>query len=304
MEGYTKVIVNPAAGAHSTYRKWPEICRLLQSCGLSFDYDFTDGKGHAIEIARNAAGNGYRFLVAVGGDGTIHEVANGILETENGSETTLGIICTGTGSDLSRSIGISREASLSCLSLKAFHQRKIDVGRVTYERDGQAHSRYFVNSAGIGFDAAVVDATERLPKYGGGTLPYLVGLARSFLHYRNKTVVLTVNGQKMHPQRVLSIVVANGAYFGGGMRVAPEAKTDDGLFDVVTVGDFGKLELLRVFPRVYKGTHLSYPKIDLIKGTVVTVTSAESFLLHADGELLGNGPVSFELLPRALNLVT
>jgi diacylglycerol kinase (ATP) len=303
MKGNTKIIVNPAAGAKSTHRKWPEIKKLLQNSGLVFDFDFTDGKGHAIEIARQAAGDGYRFLVAVGGDGTIHEVANGILETDNNAETALGVICTGTGSDLSRSVGIPRDLAGACEVLRTANKRRIDVGRVTYERDGRTLSRYFVNSAGIGFDAAVVDATERLPKYGGGTLPYLLGLARSFLRYRNKTVTITMDDQQSRRERVLSVVVANGQYFGGGMRVAPEAKTDDGLFDVVTIGDFGKLEIVRVFPRVYKGSHLTYPKIGLTRGKTVTISSAEPFLLHADGELLGNGPVRFELLPAALTLV-
>jgi diacylglycerol kinase (ATP) len=303
MMGNAKIIVNPAAGAKSTYRKWPEIRRLLQSRGLVFDFSFTDGKGHAVEIARQAASDGYRFLVAVGGDGTIHEVANGILETDNSSETVLGVICTGTGSDLSRSVGMPRDIVGACNSLKAGNTRRIDAGKVTYERDGRICSRYFVNSAGIGFDAAVVDATERLPKYGGGTLPYLLGLARSFLRYRNKTVAITIDGRKSREVKVLSVVVANGQYFGGGMRVAPEAKTDDGLFDVVTIGDFGKLEIVRVFPRVYKGSHLTYPKIGLERGKAVTISSGEPFLLHADGELLGNGPVRFELLPAALALV-
>jgi diacylglycerol kinase (ATP) len=304
MKLHAKVIVNPAAGANSTRRKWPGIADLLKGGGLSFDYEFTQAKGHAIEIAREAAGDGYRYLVAVGGDGTVHEVANGIMATANADKTALGIVCTGTGSDLSRSVGISRDFARVCSSFTTPRTRKIDIGLVRYRSEGRARERYFINSAGIGFDATVVAATEKLPKYFGGTVPYLVGLIRSFVGYRNKTATFRIGNRPPEKARILSMVVANGGFFGGGMHIAPEARLDDELFDVVIIGDFGKLELLKVFPRVYKGSHLTYPKIRLVRDTRVSIESNETFLLHADGELLGQGPVDFSLLPHALNLMT
>ena len=300
---FAKVIVNPAAGANSTHHKWPGIQRCLRNAGLSFDYQLTEGKGHAIELAKAAAENGYRYLVAVGGDGTVHEVANGILQTARSGETALGIVSTGTGSDLARSIGISLDYSCSCASLISTRRLLIDIGHVEYWKKGQICDRYFVNSAGIGFDATVVAATEQLPKFFGGTIPYLSGLVRSFLYYRNKTVKFRIGTRPPEIARVLSIVVANGRYFGGGMQVAPEAKVDDNLLDVIIVGNFGKIELLRIFPRVYKGTHLTYPKIRLEKDTRIDIESSQKFMLHADGELLGEGPVSFRILPRSLQLV-
>jgi len=303
MAQHAKVIVNPTAGANSTRHKWPGIQSLLKSLGLKFDYQFTEGRGHGIEIAKEASSDGYRYLVAVGSDGTIHEVANGILQTSNAKETSMGIICTGTGSDLARSIGIPHDFSNACTSLTGSRRMVIDVGLVKYLYRGQPCQRYFVNSAGIGFDATVVAATEQLPKYFGGTIPYLSGLVRSFLGYRNKNVSFQIGNYSPEKAKILSLVVANGRYFGGGMQIAPEAKLDDSLFDMIIVGDFGKLELLKVFSRVYKGTHLSYSKVRLVKDSVVTVESSQKFLLHADGELLGEGPVSFSLLPRALSLV-
>lgn len=261
------------------------------------------GKGHAMELAKAAADDGYRYLVAVGGDGTIHEVANGILQTANGATTVLGVVCTGTGSDLSRSVGISRDYTKACLALTADRRKKIDVGLVEYRQNGTSSRRYFLNAAGIGFDATVVEATDRLPKYFGGTLPYVFGLVRSFLGYRNKRVIVRIGDGKPEGATVLSMVIANGRYFGGGMRVAPEASLDDGLFDILVIGDFGKLELLRVFPRVYKGTHIGYHKIRLERSVRVVIESSEQFLLHADGELLGEGPVNFSLVPQALELV-
>jgi diacylglycerol kinase (ATP) len=303
MKPLAKIIVNPAAGANSTRRKWPHINRYLKTCGLSFEYQFTEGKGHGIELARSAAGDGYSYLIAVGGDGTIHEVANGILQTDNARNTSLGVISTGTGSDLSRSIGISHDYTHACSSLINPHHKTVDVGIVEYRNKGQSCQRYFINSAGIGFDATVVEATNRLPRVFGGTIPYLAGLAGSFIGYRNKNVTLHIGHKAAEKARVLSIVVANGQYFGGGMRIAPEAKLDDNQLDIIIVGDFGKIELLRVFPRVYKGTHLTYPKIRMERATDLQIESSQNFLLHADGELLGEGPVTFRLLPQALNLV-
>jgi diacylglycerol kinase (ATP) len=300
---FTKIIVNPAAGANSTQRKWPGIKSCLKSIGLSFDFQFTEGKGHGIELAKAAAGDGYNCLVAVGGDGTVHEVANGILQTPNASTTTLGVVCTGTGSDLSRSIGISHDYYRACGSLTRGRKLVIDVGSVEYSQKGQPAQRYFVNSAGIGIDAAVVAATEKLPKYFGGTIPYLVGLVRSFIGYHNKPVIFRIGTGPAEKSRVLSMVVANGRYFGGGMQIAPQAKLDDKLFDIVIINDFSKIELIKNISKVYKGTHLSHPKVRLEKNTGITIESTQKFLLHADGEILGEGPVSFSLLPQALSLL-
>jgi diacylglycerol kinase (ATP) len=302
MKRHAKVIVNPAAGRNTTYQRWPGIQSLLKRSGLSFDFQFTEAKGHGIVLAKEAASDGYCYLVAVGGDGTIHEVANGILQSTSARKTDLGIVSTGTGSDLARSVGISRDYSRACNALANPRTLKIDVGQVEYHHNGEIHKRFFVNSAGIGFDATVVEATDRFPKIFGGTIPYLVGLARTFIGYHNKPVSFQI-GDQVEKARILSIVVANGGYFGGGMHVAPEAILDDGLFDIVIIGNFGKIELLKTFPRVYKGTHLTHSKIRLEKSTGITIKSDKKFLLHADGELLGEGPVSFSLLPACLNLV-
>jgi YegS/Rv2252/BmrU family lipid kinase len=296
-----KVIVNPVAGASATYRKWPKISSLLHHIGLSFEFQYTEGVGHAIELAREAVNNGCRFLVAVGGDGTVHEVANGILLAKDLNEATIGIISTGTGGDFIRSAGIERDYIKACSSLTGTRRRLIDVGVVEYYKDGQSHRRFFINSSGIGFDAAVAETSNRLPKFLGGTIPYIIGLLKSLVGYQNKPVTISI-GDKIESKRILSVVVANGRYFGGGMRVAPLADIDDGLLDVITVGDMGKLELLKAFPTIYKGTHIHHPKVESAKTTRVKIESTEKFLVHADGEFLGEGPASFGLIPSALNI--
>ena len=135
----------------------------------------------------------------------------------------------------------------------------------------------------------------------GGTIPYIVGLFKSLVGYKNKSVTISVN-DNTETKRILSVVVANGCYFGGGMRVAPLAYIDDGLLDVISVGDMGKLELLRAFPTIYKGTHVNHPKVEMAKTTQVKIVSTERFLVHADGEFLGEGPVSFRIIPSALSI--
>jgi diacylglycerol kinase (ATP) len=300
--GHARLIVNPAAGRNATSKKWPAISALLRKIGLSFDHRFTEGTGHAIVLAKEAADNGYRYVVAVGGDGTVHEVANGILNSASPQEMAMGIISTGTGSDFNRSAGIPRKHLDSCSYLTSPRRLLIDIGTVEYRKNGKAEKRYFVNAAGVGFDAAVVEATESVPKYFGGTVPYVMGLLRTLIGYRNKPVVLRI-GDRTESARVLSIVVANGAYVGGGMNIAPLAKLNDNLLDVLVIGDVGKLELLQTFPRVYRGTHLTHPKVRLEKVTSISAASAERLLVYADGELLGEGPASFNIIPSALNIV-
>ncbi|MBA7658483.1 Diacylglycerol kinase [subsurface metagenome] len=299
---YAKVIVNPVAGAYSTRRKWSLINQRLRDAGLLFDYQYTEGVGHAIELAQAATSDGYQFLVAVGGDGTVNEVANGILSSTNAERATLGVVSTGTGSDFVRSLGVPRDYASACSSLTSWRRLLIDVGVVEYRRAGKSERRFFINAAGVGFDAEVVKTTERLPKYFGGTIPYLGGLLRSLFGYKNKSVALRV-GDRLETKRILSIVVANGCYFGGGMRVTPQAEFDDSLLDVMIVGDIGKLELLKTLPRVYKGTHITHPKVSMEKTTDITIESSERVLVHADGELLGETPASFWLMPSALSIV-
>jgi diacylglycerol kinase (ATP) len=297
-----KVIVNPVAGANSTGRKWPRLSQLLKHIGLSFDHEYTEGVGHAIELAKAAAAEGYRYLVAVGGDGTVNEVANGILRSTDASGLALGVISTGTGSDFARSVGIPRHYISACSCLTSSRRFLIDVGVVEYRNNGKSSQRFFVNAAGIGFDAAAVETTERLPKYFGGTIPYVVGLLRTLLGYRNKSVVLRI-GDRSEAARILSVVVSNGSYLGGGMHVAPEASLNDNLLDVTVIGDIGKFDLLKSLPMVYKGTHGQHPKVSMEKATRITVESSERVLVHADGELLGEGPASFWLKPAALSIV-
>ena len=298
----TKFIVNPVAGALTTKKKWPLISSLLKRLGIHFDYQFTEGIGHAIELAKEAAIEGYHRIVAVGGDGTINEVANGIINSNNTADTALGVISTGTGGDFIRSVGIPHDYVQACSCLNGERSLAVDVGVVEYHKLGKPMQRYFINSAGTGFDAAVIALTEKSSKRFGGTIPYLLGVLRTILTYRNKQVTYKV-GDTTETKRIVSIMVANGRYAGGGMKFAPTAKLDDGLLDMLVISDMGKLELIKAFPSVYKGTHIFHPKVKLQQTDRVSVESNEKLPVYADGELLGEGPVVFRLIPARLQVM-
>jgi YegS/Rv2252/BmrU family lipid kinase len=297
----TKVIVNPVAGAKTTYRKWPVINELLQSGGMSFEYQYTEGTGHAIELAREATASGYQFVVAVGGDGTVNEVANGILQARDSSEATIGIISTGTGGDFIRTAGITRDYIKASSCLHGAERRMIDVGVVDFTKNNQPSRRYFINSAGVGFDAQAIEAASRLPKIFGGTVPYVLGLLKSVISYRNKLLEVCFN-DRCEQRKVLTMVMANGCYFGGGMCIAPNADIYDGVFDVVCVGDVGKIDLLKTFPKIYKGTHITHPLVEIERSSHVEIKSADKVFIEADGEFLGECPASFRIIPAALSL--
>lgn len=297
----TKVIVNPVAGAKTTYRKWPVINELLQSGGMSFEYQYTEGTGHAIELAREATASGYQFVVAVGGDGTVNEVANGILQARDSSEATIGIISTGTGGDFIRTAGITRDYIKASSCLHGAERRMIDVGVVDFTKNNQPSRRYFINSAGVGFDAQAIEAASRLPKIFGGTVPYVLGLLKSVISYRNKLLEVCFN-DRCEQRKVLTMVMANSCYFGGGMCIAPNADIYDGVFDVVCVGDVGKIDLLKTFPKIYKGTHITHPLVKIERSSHVEIKSADKVFIEADGEFLGECPASFRIIPAALSL--
>jgi len=299
-----KVIVNPVAANGAVGRRWPRIRQFLLEQGAHFDAELTRAPGHATELAREAVAQGYETIVCVGGDGTLNEVLNGLV-TEKGVEpVSLGIIPGGTGSDFRRTVGIPPSYQEACLVLLEGHTRLVDIGEITCLREGEPVRRYFVNVAGVGFDGEVADRTNRLPKVLGGTLPYLASLFITLVAYRNKDVVTSFDGQSIR-HRVNAVVVSNGQFFGGGMHIAPEASPDDGFFDIIVLGDLGKLELVANIPRVYKGTHLTHPKVSSYRAREVRVEAKgeERMFIQADGEFVGQAPTTFRLLPRALKVL-
>jgi YegS/Rv2252/BmrU family lipid kinase len=275
---------------------------LLKSIGLSFEYDLTEASGHAIELAKSAAKKGYELVVSVGGDGTINEIVNGLYNAGNIRDVTLGIISTGVGSDFIRTIGIPRSYKEACQRLMNSRKLVVDLGVVEYVNNGEVSKRLFVNFAGLGFDAEVVKATTQRFKALGSTPSYLIGLLTTFVFYETKQVSLILDGQP-EERRVWTILMSNGKYGGGGMLAAPNADLTDGLLDVVVIGDLSKLNLLKSLPRIYKGTHLSHPKVTVKRAREIDIRPRQQMSLQADGELLGQSPAHVYMLPTMLNVV-
>ena len=298
---YARVIVNPVAGANGTARKWPHIVELLKSLGLRFEHDLTEAPGHAIELARDAVGKGYQQVVSVGGDGTINEVVNGLYAAGSIGEVMLGIISTGTGGDYVRTIGLPRRYPEMCQCLVNPRQLTVDLGIVEYFNGGDTVQRLFVNFAGLGFDAEIVRRTTQQFKSLGSTASYLMGLLTTLMFYRNRKASLLVDGEEV-AGKVCTVVMNNGRYGGGGMLTAPDADLADGLLDVLIISDINKADLLWSLPRIYRGTHLTHPKVTMRKARKIEIKSAQPTQLQADGELLGELPARFRVLPSALNI--
>jgi len=301
-----KLIVNPVAANGTVGKRWPRIRDLLRAEGAEFDAVLTERPGHATELACQALAEGHRTIVAVGGDGTVNEVVNGLMVGGTvDPAVALGIVPGGTGADLARTLGIPRDDEGACRCLLRGRRRPIDLGEIICIREGREVRRYFANVAGLGFDGEVADLANRNPltKALGGTIPYLICLFITLVTYRNKNAAVSFDGRSLRG-RVNSVIVANGQYFGGGMHIAPHATPDDALLDLIILGDLGKLDFLANVPKVYRGTHLTHPKVDEYRGVKeVRVEAEERMFIQADGELVGQAPATFRVVPQALWVV-
>lgn len=300
---YAKVIINPAAGAGKTIRKWPQIKHVLENIGLRFENAITEAPGHAIELAKAAAEKGYGLVVSVGGDGTLNEIVNGLYAAGCIRDITLGIINTGTGSDYIRTVGVPRHYHEACQCLLKPKKLTVDLGVAEYVNNGQTIKRLFVNFAGIGFDAEVVRATTQRFKALGGFPSYLMGLLTTFLFYKNREVSLQMDGQESK-KKICTVVVSHGRYGGGGMLLAPNADPTDGLLDVMLIDNISKIDFLWSLPRIYKGTHLTHHKVSTRKVHEIIIRPLQSMSLQADGELLGETPARFSVIPNILSIAT
>ena len=297
-----KVIINPAARGGKTAREWPAISELLKRNDIPFDYAFTEGIGHGIELAKEASDTGYETVVAVGGDGTVNEVVNGIVDRDGRGKAKLGIICTGTGRDCIRSLNIPDDLSKACKVLADRNCIDIDLGCAEYISGGRKNKRYYINTAGLGFASDVAERTRRFKRLGG-TMPFLIAFSAVFVPYKAKDTVINIDGQ-MRQERSLLITVNNGRYFGGGMKIAPDADASDGFLDIITIKDVNKLRLLYNFPKLYKGTHTTHPKVNVYKAKCVDVQTSDSLLLQLDGEVVGEAPASFSIIPSAIRVIS
>ncbi len=281
----TAVLVNPVSANGKTGKRWPEIASQLKVEGLDFDCFMTGGPGQATDLTRRALQQGFRLVIAVGGDGTANEVINGFFTPEGpvSGEAAIAFIPSGTGNDLVDSLQVPRGSREAIRHLMDSPPRRLDLGRVRFTgADGNLCTRYFVNVAGLGLDGETVARVNRTSKALGGFVSFLWGTVITLLLYRNQEMAIAVDGESVYEGAVTLVAAGNGRCFGGGMCIAPRAVMDDGLLDIVIAQDMSKAELLALLPKVYKGRHLGHPRIKYLHGKKVTISSPGLVLLNID----------------------
>jgi diacylglycerol kinase (ATP) len=293
------MIVNPASSAGRTARQWPEIAKRAKAHGLDVEVRLTEQRGHATELAREAAERGVPLVLAVGGDGTVSEVANGLV---GATTTELAIVQRGSGCDIMRTFGIPKDADRALEIASTAPARTIDLGRVEYAgRDGATDSRHFINIASAGLTGVAADRVNRSGKRLGATVAFGWAAVATFVGYRNSRFRVQIDDELID-QVCNNAIVANCRYFAGGMKILPEADPADGLFDVLVWGDVSKLDLALNLHKLYRGTHTGHPKATIRRARRVTVTPESALPIEVDGEQPGLTPATFEIVPSALRL--
>jgi len=292
------VIVNPSSAGGGTGETWPQIASDLRSHFGSFRAVFTRHRGDASTLASEAARKGAKLIIACGGDGTVSEVANGILSS--GKDAELGILPSGTGGDFRRTLEIPSRTRDAARVLRTGRSVRIDVGRVSYtDQNGSDATRYFVGVASCGMSTKVIERVK------ADDVSFVSALLKTAM--RNAPVRLVVQLDDSHERHIVvsNLCIANARYFGGGMKIAPDAKLTDGKFDVISIGDLSAMKIFTSAPRVYTGSHLSMPEVSHVLARKITVRAADraaEVALEVDGELPGRVPATFQIVPNALRV--
>ncbi len=289
------VIRNPVSGRGAGTRLWPKVEALMREewVGLELRFVETQHSGDATLLAQEAVAAGAYAVIACGGDGTLGQVAAGLI----GSDVLFGFVPLGTGNDFSRSLGISSDWDKAVKVIGLGRKRRIDVIKWTCE----SGSGYCLNIAGCGFDAAVADRINRGFGWAKGTSAYIAAVLSTLAVYKPIELTLTT-AEGARSLDAMLCAVANAQSYGGGMRVAPNAEIDDGLLDIVVVKGLSRTAFLRAFPSVFKGGHLNHPKVESFRTEWIEIGSKAPTAFLVDGELVGTTPVKFEIVMGALEM--
>lgn len=285
-------IVNPIAGSGHCKERFEEACAVLKVRGVSFRTKYTESAGHASKLAQDAVLEGAKYIVAVGGDGTVREVASAICCNTG---VRFGILPFGTGNDLASALRIPTDPVEAAELILKGEALPTDLG--------SANGRIFTNICGLGFDVEVLRNTEKHKKGRSGMLPYFLGIIDSLLHRKKLHTYISVDGAEETEIDALLIAVCNGISFGGGMKVAPEAKQDDGLFDICIAKWVGFFRLIALLPTFIKGKHLGKKPIIYMRGKEITIRTDGRFTVELDGELIEKTPLECRIVAGAIDIV-
>lgn len=304
------VIVNPNSAAGQTRRRWAQLESSIRDALGEFTPMYTERIGHATELARAALRGGADLVIAMGGDGTINEVVNGFFDGEEPVRkgAAFAVLPAGTGGDFVKSTGSPRLLADAARAIAEGRQRPrtIDVGRLRYTTsDGKTATRHFINVASFGVSGLVDSYVNASSKALGGKASFFLASLRATFAWHNVRVRLRLDNGPAHERKVYLVAVGNGCYFGGGMKIAPAARLDDGRFEVVTIGDVTRAQMIMASPRIYAGTHVSLPfvTVEHARKLVAEPVDGSEVLLDVDGEQPGRLPATFEILPGAIGVV-
>jgi diacylglycerol kinase (ATP) len=294
------LIVNPRAGRGRVGKELPKLIEALSEAGTESAVYETEGPGHASELARRAAERGAGVVVAVGGDGTVNEVVNGLVADDHPVGTAdLGVVAAGSGADFARSFDLPPHTGAGLRGILG-DSSPLDVGKLTFVGpDGETATRYFVNVAEAGMAAATVRLAERFPRWLGRSR-YLIAFWPTLARFKPREVTVETDDGS-YTGRAHNALLANGRWFGGGMHISPHSDPDDGVADLqINVGP--KRQSFTLIPRIFKGKHLPDDRIVQLSGKAGRIDAETPFLVEADGEVLGTTPLGFEMLPGILRV--
>jgi len=300
------VIANPTAGRGEVQARWPEIERALMAALPIGEMVFSEYRGHAIELAQQAVSAGHHKILAIGGDGTNHEVTNGILQQSflPSHQVLYALLPIGTGNDWVKTHGIPRRMEQALAIIQKEQTSFQDAGLIRYQKNGQPAERYFVNVAGMAYDAFICQVAEIRPEAVRNQFFYLWLVLKCLFKYRLRPARITIDG-KVFEGKYYTINLGIGRYSGGGMQLVPHANPSDGQLAITLAGNISKLGVLLNTYRFYNGSIGRHPKVQTLKGREVRVEAIGEWptLVEADGEFLGETPVTFSLKSKALKIV-
>ena len=291
--------------------KWAATASDFRAHFGPFSVEFTKGPGDAIDIAETAANSGRKFIIACGGDGTINEVANGILRSCVDAE--LGVLPSGTGGDFRRTLGVPLSTRDAAAILRDGETRRIDAGRVTFHNfDGQTVSRYFLNVSSLGLAAHIIKRVKSAKMFDWlpidavrGKANFAFSTLQEILDIEPDNIRVRIDGGDEKTVQTINFCVANSRFFGGGMMIAPDASINDGLLDIINIGDISTAKILINAYTLYRGTHQALDEVKSTTARKIEVTAhnaLDEILLETDGELPGKLPATFEIVPDAIRV--
>lgn len=305
-DGTWIAVVNPNAGGGKVANEWPLLYNILKEKGLQFEEVFTTHRYHAVELVIYALKRGFRKIISVGGDGTLHEIVNGLFYQQEipVSEITLAVLPAGSANDWTRMFRIPGDYGKAADTILKGRTIMQDVGKMEYTQSGVRNTRYMVNVAGIGLDANICNYCNKAKNEGrAGELSYVKAAFRALIGRRSNYTKVVVDGKSFFSGKVFSIGFGIGRYSGGGMMQVPDAIADDGLINVMVARKVSKIKFLLLFRQLFKGTIYNVREVSHCVARKITVIARKPDKVEIDGEVVGTTPVSLEVVPHALRVV-